>query len=44
MIIMEEHWLILSPVPALTLHDYHGGTLAYIKPYTRINITHCEAS
>ena len=38
MIIMVEHWLILSPIPVLTLHDSHGGTLAYIKPYTRKNI------
>ena len=39
MILMAEHWSILSPIPALTLHDYHGETLVYIKPYTRINIT-----
>ena len=39
MIIMDEHWFILSPIPGKTLHDHHGGTLVYIKPYTRINIT-----
>ena len=39
MIIMDEHWFILSPIPAFTLHDSHGGTLVYIKPYTCINIT-----
>ena len=39
MIIMAEHWFVLSPVPGKTLHDYHGGTLVYIKPYTRIYIT-----
>ena len=39
MILMAEHWLILSHIPALTLHDSHGGTLAYIRPCTRINFT-----
>ena len=39
MIIIVEHWFILGPIPALTLHDYHGGTLVYIKPYIRKNIT-----
>ena len=39
MIIMAEHWFILSHIPALTLHDSHDRTLAYIKPYTQKNIT-----
>ena len=39
MIIIVEHWFILGPIPAFTLHDYHGETPVYIKPYTRINIT-----